>query len=167
DDLSRLYQGVRIDDFGLPLAYRIKRDRLINDTVDIAARDGAGRPQVIHVFEGAAGQVRGITPLAPVLRVVRQFDQLADATLTAALIQAIFAATIESEAPTEQMLQALQDQDEQGTSGDIFDFFGAKEAWYRSTKIDLGVVGRIAHLFPGEALKFNRSEHPNDTYEAF
>lgn len=167
DDATRLYQGIRIDTYGLPLSYRLKRDRLVNDTIDIAARDGAGRPQVIHVFEGAPGQVRGITPLAPVLRIVRQFDQLADATLTAALVQAVFAATIESEAPTEHVLQALQDPGEQGTSGDMFDFFAAKDAWYRSTKIDLGTVGRIAHLFPGETLKFNRSEHPNDTYEAF
>lgn len=170
DDFARMFQGVRIDDFGFPLAYRLKRDSrmfLGGETHDIAARDGAGRPQVVHIFDGAPGQVRGITPLAPVLRIVRQFDQLADATLTAALIQAIFAATIESEAPTEQMLQALQDPDEQGTTGDMIDLFGAKQAWYQSTKIDLGVVGRIAHLFPGEALKFNRSEHPNDTYEAF
>lgn len=169
DDFLRMYQGVRIDDFGFPLAYRLKRDnqRFSWETVDIAARDGAGRPQVVHIFEGAPGQVRGITPLAPVLRIVRQFDQLADATLTAALVQALFAATIESEAPTEQMLQALQDPEEQGTTGDILDLFGAKKAWYQETKIDLGLVGRIAHLFPGESLKFNRSEHPNDTYEAF
>jgi lambda family phage portal protein len=122
---------------------------------------------VVHLFEGAPGQVRGITPLAPVLRIVRQFDQLADATLTAALVQAIFAATIESEAPTEEVLRSLQDPEEQGVSADLGAYFGAKASWYRNTKIDLGTVGRIAHLFPGENLKFNRSEHPNDTYEAF
>jgi len=169
DDLLRLYQGVRIDDFGLPLSYRIKSENPFYswETFDVRARDDYGRPQVVHIFEGAPGQTRGITPLAPVLRIVRQFDQLADATLTAALIQAIFAATIESEAPTEQMLQALQDPDEQGTAGGLLDLFGAKHAWYQSTKIDLGVVGRIAHLFPGEKLVMNRAEHPNDTYEAF
>lgn len=168
DDLIRMYQGVQIDDFGLPVVYRVKRDRLINDTIDIRARDSFGRPQVVHVFDGRdAGQTRGITPLAPVLRIVRQFDQLADATLTAALIQAVFAATVESDAPTEQMLMGLQDPAEQGASADMMTLFGAKAAWYDNTRIDLGVVGRIAHLFPGESLKFNKSEHPNDTYEAF
>lgn len=170
DDFRRMFQGVRVDDFGFPQAYRLQRDSRLyaHETVDIRARDGRGRPQVVHIFEGMPGQTRGITPLAPVLRIVRQFDQLADATLTAALVQALFAATIESEAPTEQMLQALQDPDEQGAmGGDMLDLFGAKHAWYQSTKIDLGIVGRIAHLFPGESLKFNRSEHPNDTYEAF
>lgn len=170
DHFARMFQGVRVDEFGFPLAYRFQRDSQLyaDETVDIAARDRFGRPQVVHIFEGMPGQTRGISPLAPVLRVVRQFDQLADATLTAALIQAIFAATIESEAPTEQVLQALQDEAEQGVfGGSMEDLFSAKAAWYQETKIDLGTVGRIAHLFPGESLKFNRTEHPNDTYEAF
>jgi lambda family phage portal protein len=169
DDLTRMFQGISVDGFGFPLAYRLTRDDRLswNDTVDVRARDGVGRPQVVHIFEGAPGQVRGITPLAPVLRTTRQFDQLSDATLVTALIQAIFAATIESDAPTEQVLQALQSPEEQGTSGDIDDLFKAKAAWYKQTKIDLGVGGRIAHLFPGEKLTLKRSEYPNETYEAF
>lgn len=169
EEISGFYQGIRMDDFGFPLAYRFLQDRVTQDRIDIAARDSAGRPQVVHIFQGAPGQVRGITPLAPVLRVLRQYDQLADATLTAALIQAVFAATIESEAPTEALLNALQDPGEQelgdGTQAETL--FGFKQAWYDQTKIDLGVGGRIAHLFPGEKLTMNRSEHPNDTYEAF
>lgn len=164
---ARMYQGVTIDPYGLPLSYRFSRDRNLGGFVDIAARDGAGRPQVAHIFHGATGQVRGISPLAPILPVVRQFGQLGDATLTAALVQAIFSATVESDAPTEEILRALQDPEEQGMTADIEDFFGLKAAWYETTKIDLGRSGRIAHLFPGESLKFNRSEHPNDTYEAF
>lgn len=169
DKLTNFYQGVRMDDFGFPLAYRFLKDSVFREQVDIAARDGAGRPQVVHIFEGAPGQVRGITPLAPVLRVLRQYDQLADATLTAALIQAVFAATIESEAPTDALLGALQDPTEQdGADGSPAEtLFGFKKAWYDQTKIDLGAGGRIAHLFPGEKLTMNRSEHPNDTYEAF
>lgn len=169
DAMTRMYQGIRTDDFGFPLSYRFTRDSVFREQIDIAARDGAGRPQVVHVFEGSPGQVRGITPLAPVLRVLRQYDQLADATLTAALIQAVFAATIESEAPTEALLNALQDQNEQDASAgsQAETLFGFKQAWYQQTKIDLGSGGRIAHLFPGEKLTMNRSEHPNDTYEAF
>lgn len=169
DVLTKFYQGVRMDDYGFPLAYRFLKDSVYHEQIDIAARDGAGRPQVVHIFQGAPGQVRGITPLAPVLRVLRQYDQLADATLTAALIQAVFAATIESEAPTDALLQSLQDPTEQdgGKGSPAESLFGFKQAWYNQTKIDLGAGGRIAHLFPGEKLTMNRSEHPNDTYEAF
>lgn len=166
--LSGLFQGIRCDEAGLPLSYRFKQQGVFGDTVEIAARDGANRPQVIHVFNGMPGQVRGITPLAPVLRVLRQYDQLADATLTAALLQTIFAATVESDAPTEEFLMGLQDPEEQGMGGSgVADLLGQKMAWYQQTKINMGVGGRLAHLFPGERLKFNKSEHPNEAYEAF
>src|SRR5262249_28073630 len=134
----------------------------------VPARDAVGRRQVLHVFDGVAGQVRGITPLASALKVVRQFDNLSDATLQSALIQAIFAATIQSEAPTQDVLQALQDDEEQGVgAGNMDGFLNAKTGWYEHTKIDLGRGGKIAHLFPGEELKFNASQSRNDNYEAF
>lgn len=165
-----MVQGVRMDWTGFPVAYRFRmNDRAgYERDFNIFARDGVGRPQVVHVFDGMAGQVRGITPLANVLRVVRQFDQLSDATLTAALIQAIFAATVQSEAPTDQVLNALQDDVEQGVGGgSLAGYLAAKSEWYDATKIDLGRAGKIAHLFPGEKLTFHGSEHPNATYDAF
>jgi lambda family phage portal protein len=178
-DHERLFNGVRVDSYGLPLAYRLKRDERLTawPYVDVAARDGAGRPQVVHVFEGEPGQTRGITPLAPALRVIAQFDQLQDATLTAALIQAIFAATIESDTPSAEVLDGLKEQAE-GRSrvpaaeaslaeSGLEALLEEKVRWYEDTKIDLGTFGKIAHLFVGEKLKFNRSEHPNGTYEAF
>jgi lambda family phage portal protein len=166
----RMFQGVTMDGWGLPVSYRLmlRVQQAYEEIVEVRARDSAGRPQVVHVFDGDVEQVRGITPLAPALRIVKQFDQLADATLTAALIQAIFAATVESEAPTDTILQALQDDDEQGVGGGSMEgLLAAKGGWYESTKIDLGRAGKIAHLFPGEKLVFNGSKTPNDTYEAF
>lgn len=167
-----MFQGVRTDGWGFPLGYNIEL-RLDSGwdserPVDVIARDPTGRRQVLHIFDGVAGQVRGISPLAPALKVVRQFDQLSDATLQAALIQAIFAATVESQAPTAEVLQALNDEDEQGVGGgDLADLLEAKAGFYARTKIDLGRAGKFVHLFPGEQLKFNRSEHPNSIYEAF
>lgn len=169
-----LVQGVRMDATGYPLAYHFEMDDPALGSrreVVVRARDGVGRPQVAHVFDGMAGQVRGITPLAPALLVVRQFDQLANATLSAALVQSIFAATVESTLPTSQVLQGLQSETEQkgflDATGSVEDLIGSKGQWYDSTKIDLGGHGKIAHMFPGDVLKFNRSEHPNDNYEAF
>lgn len=171
-DNIRMFQGVLMDDWGLPMGYRLRLrvGGAFEETIDVPARDGYNRPQVFHIFDGGPDQVRGITPLAPALRVVRQFDQLSDATLTASLIQAIFAATVESDAPTEEILKALQDEDEQkqGVGAPNMDgYLDAKAGWYKGTKIDLGRSGKIAHLFPGEKLKFNGSETPNATYEAF
>jgi capsid protein len=154
-----LFQGVWMDAWGLPVAYRmmLRIGQMFEQLVTVPARDAAGRPQVVHVFEGGAEQVRGITPLAPALHILRQYDQLADATLQGALIQALFAATITSDAPTQDVLNALQDEDEQlatqgvGPTGTYTDYLNAKSGWYQNTKIDLGRAGRIAHLFPAKS----------------
>ena len=173
-EFERLFQGVRMNADGMPIGYRFNvKDRFLGEReIERPARDAYGRPIVIHVFDGGPGQVRGITCLAPTLKIVRQYDQLSDGTLTAAMIQTIFSATVESEAPTEEILRALQDEGEQTTtqgvgSPGIDGLMAARGGWYDGTRIDLGVHGKIAHMFPGETLKFNRSEHPNSNYEAF
>lgn len=169
DPLRNVFQGVRMDPTGLPVGYLFEfLDRMgIAQEREIIARDAWARPQVIHVYDGDAGQVRGITPMAPALQVVKQYDQLSNATLMAALVQSIFAATIESQSPTTDLLQALQDPTAQGIGGDLDAFLGARMGWHSNTQIDLHEHGKLAHLFPGESLKFNRSEHPNGNYESF
>ena len=47
------------------------------------------------------------------LQVARQFDQLSDATLTAAILQTVFAASITSDEPTEEVLAGLLTPQEQ------------------------------------------------------
>src|SRR5690606_36689373 len=41
EEISGFYQGIRMDDFGFPLAYRFLQDRVTQDRIDIAARDSA------------------------------------------------------------------------------------------------------------------------------
>lgn len=174
----KMVQGVIRDDTGFPLAYRIKDPPDTNrypGYLDRPARDEFGRTQMVHVFDGQPGQVRGIAPMTPALKVVRQFDQLADATLTAALIQTIFAATIKSPDPTEQAMQAFQALAEQEATAakknDVDSALGYsldyRADFYDNTKIDLGHHGKIAHLAPGDELTFNTAEHPTSTYESF
>ena len=175
-----MVQGVIRDDTGFPQAYRIKEppeSYSIPSYRDRPARDQWGRVQMVHVFDGQPGQMRGIAPMTPALRVVRQFDQLADATLTAALIQTIFAATVKSSDPTEVVLQAFQEMVEQqaaaaGLAGvavpsPFESWMTMRQGWYDTNKIDLGRHGKIVNLAPGDELTFNSSEHPTATYESF
>jgi lambda family phage portal protein len=174
--------GVVFDDDGLPLGYCIQNYDANGDKgneVLVRARDETGRPVVIHVHDSPPTVVRGLTPLAPALLVVRQFDQLANATLTAALIQSIFAATIESDAPTEDVMTALQTEEEQASLaeategappeplGPLDAYMQGRADWYENTKIDLGLFGKVVHMFMGEKLNFLRSEHPNSNYKSF
>lgn len=167
----RIAQGVRRDETGFPLGYIIDRapDQIGRAPErEIPARDPFGRVQFVHVFDGMPGQVRGITPIAPVLRVVKQYDQLADATLSQSLIHAIFAATVKSPAPTDVVLGAFQDLGEQGESTSPLEaMMESKAGWYESTQIDLGSQGKIAHLAPGDELNFHGLDTPSQTYEPF
>jgi lambda family phage portal protein len=163
----RLIQGVRLDEMGAPVSYLLRRSIeygvIFGTEMEVDARDMMGRPIVVHIFDGGPNQVRGITPFVSVLKVTRQFDQLADATLTKAIIQAIFAATLKSSALPEDVLEALQSGDEKSASS----LNNVKGNWYQNVDINLGVRGKIANLFPGDELSFLASNAPGDTYEPF
>ena len=170
DDTQGVYQGVRVDKTGLPVAYRFNFGPNLKQLAaftEIAARDKENRPIITHAFGGDIGQMRGISVFAPVLQVLRQYDQLANATLSSALNQAIIAATIESPSPTQDVLQAFQDPNEQGLGGDLDCYMDARAGWYENTNFDLNGQSKIVHLFAGEKLDFKRSETPNSNYEPF
>jgi len=174
DPLQRITNGVRLDRDGMPTGYlATRRDPLIGDyDVMVRARDAYGRPRVIFIFQGLPGQVRGITPLVPVMKVAKQFDQLADSTLVAALIQTVFAANIQSDAPTEDAIQGLLTPQEyqklvaEGVSP-IEVWAELQQGWYDGNVIDVGMNGRVVSTFPGQKLEFLSPEHPNTSYKEF
>ncbi len=174
DTLRRITHGVRMDRDGFPTGYLAKRkDELLGDVEWLVpAFDPMWRPRVVHCFDGLPGQIRGITPLVPALRVARQFDQLADATLTASIIQTVFAATITSDVPTEEQLAGLitpQEQAQLARQGQsAWDgWFDAQSGWYDNATINVGINGRIAHLFPGQKMEFHSAHHPSTEYKDF
>lgn len=174
DPFTRLFSGVRVDADGMPMSYIARRDNPLIGTeeFEVSARDAMGRPRVIHVFIGQPGQTRGIGILVPILKVAKQFDQLADATLLASIIQTVFAASIESAEPTDEALRGLLNPIEHAQlladGGAAFDAFqAAKEGWAEGHPIDVGFAGRIAHMFPGEKLNFHSPEQPATAYKEF
>lgn len=178
NEFNRLVQGVRLDGNGLPIGYVFRR-RLdgVETTIEFKARSSKGRQQVIHVFDGAPDQVRGITPLAPVLKVLRQYDQLADATLTTSLIQTIIAATLKSPELSAEAFEGLAGSAERtGADGqpsapaapeEIENYMQARAAWWQNRSIDLGVHGKVQSLFPGEEFELHGAKTPTDTYLPF
>jgi lambda family phage portal protein len=171
---SRLTNGVYIDQDGMAVGYlAIAKDPFMGEfDYRVQARDRWGRPRVIFIFDGMPGTYRGISPMTPALQVARQFDQLADATLTAAIMQTLFAATITSDEPTEQVIQGLltpQEQARMAAQGisPMSAYLDMVGGFYDGVTLNVGINGRIAHLFPGQELKFHRSEHPTSDYKEF
>lgn len=170
-DGQRLIQGVQVDGFGAAQAYHFLRrwpDGQLGDLV-LPRYDRDGRQQVAHVFAPGIQTTRGISPLAPVLKVVRQIDQFCDATLTAALIQTIFAATIKTEFQGLAAFEGLMTEGDQKDQGalSLSAFAGSKADWYDTAKVDLSSHGRIAHLFPNDTLEFHSSKHPSAQHDQF
>lgn len=183
-----LDQGILHDVNGRVIAYRFRRqsDGLDLDE-DIAARDGHGLQQVIHVMDRGDNpdSPRGISPMAPILKVIAQSDQLADATLATALLQTIFAATIESPEPSSEAFQAIQTlsdtdaptswpgtdadwQDYVGSiAGDLIDVWGQRIGALKEGGINLADSARIAHLGPEEKLTFHTAQTPGGNYLPF
>lgn len=171
-ELAGLHQGVFLDGDGLAIGYRIKtRTDGFDRTIDLPARDPDGRPVILHVFDGDPDQTRGISPLAPALRVTRQRDTLADATLTAALLQTLHAATLKSAAPSAEAFEGMIEDAKAGTDltdpGGISALMQIRDGFYDTVNLDLGGSAKVAHLWPGDEFEMHTSNHPGGNYLPF
>ncbi len=175
---GRIEDGILQDENGRPVAYRFQLDiEGVEREVDIPASDRLGLRRVLHVMDRGENpdSVRGITPFAPIAKVIAQYDQLADATLATALIQTIFAATVKSPEPTQSAFDAIS------AIGDLDDYDGAEQlrddlldVW--GQRIDAlrdgggfstSDHGRINHLGPGESFEFHTAGTPGASYLPF
>ncbi len=174
ESIRRLTNGVFLDLDGMPIAYLATRKDPIMGTVEyiVPARDDAGRQRIVHCFDGMPESYRGISPLTPALQVARQFDQLSDATLTQTLVKSLFAATITGDAPTSEVLEGLltpQEQARMAAQGETpFEaYMEMVGGYYDAATINVGINGRIAHLFPGQEFNLHTAQAPGSDYEAF
>lgn len=171
---ERLVDGVYTDEDGMPLAYlTTRKDQWGSDQEFVVrARDARGRPNVIHVFTGMPETHRGISPMTPGLQLTRQFDTLADATLTQQILQTMFAAVVTGDAPTDDVIEGLMAPQElarfRASNGSSLEaYIEATSAYYDGSTFDQSIHGRVAHLFPGQTLDFKTAQTPGIQYEAF
>ncbi|ETW10625.1 phage portal protein, lambda [Roseivivax marinus] len=170
-------QGILHDEIGRPMAYRFRRDEGgIDRSVDVPARAGA-LMQVIHVMDRGAtpNSPRGISPMTPAFKVIAQSDQLADATLTTALLQTTFAATIKSPEPTEAAFAALEQitgvdglEGSKELAEDLFAVWQQRLDALKTKSLSIGGdSSQVNHLGPGEELELHSSATPGPQYEPF
>lgn len=159
-DDSRLRSGVYQDTFGRPIGYHIKKswpgaELAVDDWkwVYVPAEKPWGRKQVIHIFEQLQpGQSRGISEMVSVLKQMRMTRNFQDIVLQNAVINASYAASIESELPSELVFSQM------GLNQDTFQqmlqtYMTGLMDYSRGSK-NLQVDGsKIPHLFPGTKLK--------------
>jgi len=181
-EVEGLEQGIFHDANNRALAYRFRvRESGIERERDVDAAD------VIHVMDRGENlnSPRGISVIAPALKVLAQADQLADATLAKTLLQTIFAATIKSPEPSAEAFQALEtlsDMDKPagfdeaegtwqefigGLQQDLLDVWDMRIGALKDKGISMSDPARINHLGPGEEFQLHTTSTPNSDYLAF
>lgn len=154
-----LRRGVVRDIYGAPQAYWI-RSAHPSDVYDdrywnwrrIEARKPWGRLQVIHIAEQMQpDQTRGISDMVAVLKQMRMTKKFQDVTLQNAVVNATYAAAVESELPKEVVF-ATMGAGQQGFGEMLGQYMDALSQY-------VGAAGNIAidgvkmpHLFPGTKL---------------
>lgn len=161
-DLERTRGGVRLSASGAPLGYYIRRASPggmwdWNKSVSwsyIRARNGIGRPQVIHILEQERpGQTRGMSQLSAALKEMRITKRFRDITLQNAVVNASFAAAIESELPSAQAFETIGGGDVATSTINYAQQFLGAIAKYGNNARNMQVDGvKIPHLMPGTRL---------------
>lgn len=159
-DTSRLKSGVEIDRYGAPIAHWI-RTTFPNDMTELNSYRWKrvptykpwGRRQVIHIIEQLQPSAsRGIADMVSALKNMRMTKNFKEVTLQNAVIQASYAASIESELPPEVVYGQLG----QGQSGlgDALNQYMGGLAEYQANAKNIAVDGaKIPHLYPNTKLK--------------
>jgi lambda family phage portal protein len=156
--------GVEIDRFGAAIAYHIRKahagdwfSAAESVTWERIARETSwGRPIVVHDYEGdRASQHRGgagiFTPVLQRLKMLVKYDGV---ELDASIINAIFAAYVESPFDHDMMAEALEDNEK-------LPFYQDQRREFHDQKsLTLGNA-RIPMLYPGEKINSVRRQPAN------
>jgi lambda family phage portal protein len=169
-ETETLRAGVEMDSYGVPTAYHIRKTHpgdwalannyKFNQWQRVRRENSWGRPIVVHAFEShRAGQVRGIPPLSPVLRKLKQLTRYDEAELQAATLNAILAAFITSPMDHEALADSIM-------GGELDPYQEARLNYWKAAP--LRVQGaQVSFLYPGEKAELTTPQHPNSVFEQF
>lgn len=169
--------GIRMNRYGAPQVAYIRtyspQDYLrAYDPMEyraVAWRKPWGRQQVIHLHEQKRiDQTRGLSDLVAGLKTTKIASKFRDITLQNAVVNASYAASIESELPDAAVFQQIGG----GTVGDAVTgyaeaYLGAIAAYTGGAR-NMAIDGvKIPHLFPGTKLQLRPAGTPGGVGEDF
>lgn len=168
-------KGIRFDSKGRPVEYAI-RYTMPGDMWDyesmyrwkmVGARKPWGRKQVLHYFEPyRVDQSRGISDLTSILKQSKMVGKYQDIVLQNAVLNATYAATIESDLPSADAFESLgggEDQMQAWAANYL-----ASIAAYTGGSKNLHIDGiKIPHLYPGTKLNLQNAGQPGGLGSGF
>lgn len=175
-DTQYLRRGVERDRYGAPIAHHIRVDHPYSPYIDVGrfqwrrvpTRKPWGRLQVIHLYEQIRpDQSRGVSDMVSALKEMRMTRRFRDVTLQNAVLQATYAASIESDLPTETLWEQLGAVDANDDANPINRYL-TQLAQYAGGSKALHIDGvKIPHLFPGTKLKLQPTGTPGGVGTSF
>lgn len=155
-----LRRGIKRNIYGESLGFHIRASHptdFYNDLenhrwIYVPARKPWGRRQVIHIVQPMQpDQTRGISDMVTVLKNHRMTKQFREVTLQNAVVNASYAASIESELPREMIFGAMGAG--QSGFGDMLGQYMTALNAYQSASDNIAIDGaKIPHFFPGTKL---------------
>lgn len=167
-DTLYLRGGVERDKYGAPVAYHFRTQHPAEGYAEaewgwtrVAARKPWGRLQVLHIYEqNRPDQSRGVSDMVAVLKEMRMTKKFRDITLQNAVLQATYAASIESDLPADAIWEQMGIGSTDGTAGALNTYLN-QLAEYAGGAKGLNIDGtKIPHLFPGTKLKLQPAGTP-------
>ena len=165
---ARLVGGIEKDRYGAAVAHHIRQAHPsdYNAGVEryrwkrVPVRKPWGRMQMLHIYEQQRpDQTRGVTDMVSALKEIRITKQFRDVELQRAVVNATYAASIESDLPSADVFASMGAQDnvaaamEQWTTGYL-----GQIAEYSGGAKNLALDGvKIPHLFPGTKLNLHQA----------
>lgn len=174
-DTRFLRRGVVRDFYGAPIGYNIRQayptefyDESAYTWKLVPAAKPWGRRQVIHLRERMnPDQTRGISDMVSVLKTMKMTKHFQEITLQNAVVNASFAAAIESELPPEVVYSQLGGDQSQGWIGEIGRYV-TKLMDYAEGGSNINIDGvKIPHLFPGTKLNMKPMGTPGGVGQDF
>lgn len=161
-DYKNVRGGIKFNSYGAPQGYYIRRALpgalgMFHDSYRwsfVRARNSIGRPQVLHIMEQQRpSQSRGLSQMVAALKEMRITKRFRDVVLQNAVVNASFAASIESELPTAAIFESLGGGDVGDAVTNYAGSYLAAIQQYANSARNMTIDGaRIPHLMPGTKL---------------
>lgn len=173
-DTRTLRRGVEHDVYGAPIRYHIRSGHpsewYDNNSLfwrSIDARKPWGRLMVLHIIEQMQpDQTRGIADMVSAMKTMKMTSKFKDVVLQGAVVNASYAAAIESELPSEVVFAAMG-AGGQGLQGALAQYMAALTE-YSGSSSRIAVDGvKMPHLFPGTKLSLKPMGTPGGVGTGF
>lgn len=172
-DTTNLRKGILSDRYGAPFMYYI-RESMPSDYYatdmwrwkSVPAHLSWGRKQVIHHYEmQRVGQSRGIGRMVSVLKETRMGKKYNDMVLQNAVLNASFAAILESDLPPAEAFESISG--DSGLNTWVSKYLEGLAA-YTGESPNMHIDGvRIPHAYPGTKLKIQNVGQPGGVGTSF